>query len=181
MKIKSFFALFSILGFAGWSLWSCERIQTYSEIPEIRFKKLVFVVDSMDILGNLANYAVLTVSFVDGDGDIGVRSKDSISKIHWTWYKQAPDETYEPYQFPKTGTIADSIIIPYSSVMNKDEAQNKTLKGTIRVAFTAPRNPQNVDIMHIKFHIFDRARNKSNVVQTPDFSILNPPEEPIYK
>jgi len=167
MKIK--IVLF-LLCFAGWCLWSCDHLQTYSEIPEIHFKSLSFDwgTDKM---------AILTFSFIDGDGDIGVRTpNDPISKIHYTWYKKSPDMTYEPYQFPK-GTIADSSAIPYSSVMNKDEAQNKTLKGTIQISLFAPDKPQGVDTMRIEFYIVDRASNKSNVEYTPDFSILNPPDE----
>ena len=181
--MKSVFPLLCLLCIVGACLWSCEPYQRYSEIPEIRFKKLVFV-DSIDHpdLGNLVKYAVLTFSFVDGDGDIGVRTRhDSISKIHWTWFKQLPDGTYEPYQFPITGSINDSTAIPYGSVMNKDEAHNKTLRGSIKKAIEAPSNLEDADVMHIKFHIFDRARNKSNVEQTPDFSILNPPDELLAK
>jgi len=175
MKIKKFFALLSMFGFVGWCMWSCEPLQKYSDIPVIKFMSLSFE-DVTTELGT-DKMAILTFSFVDGDGDIGVRSKDSISKIHYTWYKKLPDETYEPYQFPKTGTINDSTAIPYGSVMNKDEAHNKTLNGSIKIALSAPTHPKDVDIMHIKYHIFDRARNKSNVDQTPDFSILNPPDE----
>ena len=181
MKLKTYFSLFCVSGVVGWCLCCCNSLQSYSEIPEIHFKSLLFE----DVFNNelTNNMAILTFSFIDGDGNIGVRSPDdSISKIHYTWYKKLPDRTYEPYQFA-TGTIADSSAIPYSSVMNKDEANNKTLKGTIQIALFPPFKPQNVDTMRIEFHIFDRARNKSNVDYTPDFSILNPPtpEEPLLK
>jgi len=169
MKMKNVMILMFAACFAGWCMWSCGRNVSYSEIPEIQFKSLVF-----DDLG-AGTMAVLIFSFVDGDGDIGVRSvDDSISKIHYTWYKKMADRTYEPFQFA-SGTIADSSAIPYSSVMNKDEANNKTLRGTIDIALYPPYRPQNIDTMRIEFYIFDRARHKSNVEYTPDFSILNPP------
>ena len=177
--MKKILSLFCVFGFVGCCLWSCGRNVSYSDIPEIRFKSLVFE-DRMDPGLDISRYAVLTFSFIDGDGDIGVRSPDeSNSKIHYTWYKKIQDR-YEPYQFA-SGTVADSTDIPYDTVMNKDEANNKTLKGAIEVALSPPLKPQGVDTMRIEFYIFDRARNKSNVEYTPDFSILNPPEEPITK
>jgi hypothetical protein len=175
MKMKTVLSLFCVLGFAGWCLWSCNTIQSYSEIPEIHFVSLSFE----DVITNdvTDNMAILIFSFIDGDGDIGVRTIfDSISKIHYTWYKKLPDRTYEAYQFPRTGTINDSTVIPYNSVMNKDDAQNKTLNGTIQIALYPPSNPQDVDTMRIEYHIFDRAGHKSNVDYTPDFSILNTSE-----
>ena len=171
--MKTVLPLLCVLGIC-WCLWSCERAQSHSEIPEIHFESLSFDSVYSAALEVFEKKAILTFSFIDGDGDIGVRSPlDSISKIHHTWYKKMPDKTYEPFQFPLTGTITDSIAIPYSSVMNKDEAQNTTLKGTIEIALDAPSKPQNVDTMRIEFYIFDRARNRSNVEYTPDFSILN--------
>ena len=174
--MKKVSVLFGVLGFVGWLLCSCGRIVSYSEIPEISFKSLSF--ESVTIENYTDQMAVLVFSFVDGDGDIGVRTPDdSISKIHYTWHKKMPDRTYRPYQFPKTGTINDSTVIPYNSVMNKDGANNKTLKGTVQIALFPPDQPQDIDTMRIEYFIFDRARHKSNVDYTPDFSILNPPEE----
>ena len=182
MKRKTDLSLFCMVGFIGWCLWSCEPIRSYSEIPEIHFKDLVFE-DRIHPDMGIIQYAVLTFSFVDGNGDIGVspQDKDAISCIHYNWYTKLPDRTYELYQFPDT-TVISSTPIPYEEVMNKDEAHNKTLKGTIEIALFAPTiNLQDVDTMRIEFYIFDRARNKSNVDYTTDFSILNPPTKPITK
>ena len=166
----------------GWLYQSCDPVRSYSEIPEIHFKKLVFV-DSIDhpTLGNLVKYAVLHFSFIDGDGNLGVApwEKDKegkpisgygMSRIHYTWHQKLPDETYEPFEF-ESGIISQSSEIPYNSVMDKSEAQNKTLKGTIEITLISPKNPQDADIMRVEFYIVDRAGNKSNIEYTPDFSI----------
>ena len=159
----------------GWCLWSCGNVASFSEIPEIHFKSLVFE-DRLDSLNNIEATAVLLFSFVDGDGDLGVNAQDvdKISRIHYTWLKKLPDRTYEPYQF-RDGNMNISSAIPYAEVMNKKEANNKTLKGTIEIALATPSKPLGVDTMRVEFYIVDRARNKSNVDVTPDFSILDPP------
>ena len=159
----------------GWICWNCEPIRSYSEIPEIHFKKLAFE-DRWDTLSKkFVNTPILTFSFIDGDGDLGVRPRDidSISKIHYTWYQKLPDKTYEPFQF-LDGSIGQRSDIPYSSVMDKSEAQNKTLKGTIEIEMVMPTIFQGMDTMRIEFYIVDRARNQSIIEYTPDFSILSP-------
>ncbi len=169
------------IGFTGiivWCLWGCEKNGTYSPIPEIHFKSLSF--DSVkNDLGGIDPMVDLTFSFVDGDGDIGVRDTTTlegrISKIHYIWYYKKADGTYETYAF-KSGITENTSQIPYSEVMNKDEAQNKTLKGTIEALLIRPRKPyepSDVDTMRIEFFIVDRAKHKSNIDYTPDFSILN--------
>jgi len=187
MKMKTFLSLICTLGFVGWGLWSCSRMQSYSEIPEIHFKKIAFADSIHPDLGYIGKIAFLSFSFIDGDGDLGVKPEEKnadgtnkpgggVSRIYYTWHKKLPDRTYEPFQFPVTGEITISSEIPYRDVMDKSEAQNKTLKGSIEVKLMTPINPQGIDTMRIEFYIVDRAKNKSNVDHTPDFSILNPPD-----
>ena len=74
-----------ILGL-GLCMWSCDKAQSYSAIPEIHFKSLLFDSIYVPEMG-MEEKAFLTFSFIDGDGDIGTRTPyDSISnKIHHTW------------------------------------------------------------------------------------------------
>ena len=144
-------------------MWGCGRAESISEIPEIHFKQLIFE-DRTDPLDETFKMAILTFSFIDGDGDIGVRQQDrpdnAVSRIHYTWYTRYPDM---PYKF-QNDSINHSSEIPYGSVMDKSEAQNKVLKGTIEIELQTPISPQGVDTMRIEFYIVDRAAHKSNVV-----------------
>ena len=155
-------------------LWSCSPIQSYSPIPEIHFVSLSF--EDVNTPLGIQKMAVLTFSFIDGDGDIGAKTENCNSRIHYTWYKKLSDGNYEPFVFPATGTTTDSIAIPWDRVMDREGAQNKLLRGTIRMELTMPRNPQDADYMHIRYFIFDRARNQSNIDRTPDFNILDLPD-----
>ena len=175
MKMKRVLFLLCMTGFVVCCLLtSCSPVQSYSEIPEIRFKELV-VEDRFDTaFEQIMRKAILTFSFIDGDGDLGVRKEDKdnpASRIYYTWFQKLPDMTYDLYQFNDTLTTITSAI-PYDEVMNKNEAQNKTLKGTIEIVLDPPLK-QGLDTMQIRFYITDRAKNESNLERTPDFSILN--------
>jgi len=182
--MKKFFSLICFCCF-GWLLSSCGNVQEYSDVPEIRFKKLAmeYLLDDMD---EITKTAVLTFSFVDGDGDIGVLPKymrdpdDEYSRIHYLWlYKKIPDATnpdffiLDTFRFNDNST-ENSAEIPWDQVMNKTGAHNKVLKGTIEIKLFAPTDGlHEIDTMLIDFHIFDRAKNKSNVERTPKFCIHN--------
>ena len=178
--MKTIFSLFVALGF-GLCLMSCGNIMSYPDEPEIHFKELEFrnIKDTLD--DEYRKMAVLTFSFFDGNGDIGSSPQDvlTISSVYFEWYKKitaqpANEDPYEIFQF-LTGETTLKSAIPYSKVMDKTEANNKVLKGTIEITlhstpwlFTIPAE---VDTMHIKFWIKDRAGNESNYEFTPDFNI----------
>ena len=67
--------------------------------------------------------------------------------------------------------ILNSSKIPFDQVMYKEEAQNKTLKGSMEVELSTPKNPADVDTMYVEFYIVDRSKNESNVERSPKFSI----------
>ena len=175
LYMKSFFTLLCML-FFGYCLRSCSSFQEHSEIPEIHFKQLIFE-DRLNLLGQMTPHAVITFSFIDGDGDIGVRPQEEsitditlVSRMEFIWYKILLGKP-EPYQFEKG--IITPIRIPYNSVMDRTGAQNKILKGTIEAPLDIPGEIQGIDTMFIEFYIFDRKLNKSNVERTPNFSVQN--------
>lgn len=173
--MKTVFPLLCILCF-GWCVGGCSRIESHPPIPEIHFKKLV-IADSVYNDMGVVETAYLTFSFIDGDGDVGLSPQDvdSVSKIHYTWYQKLPDSTYEPYQF--NSAISQESVIPWNSVMDKTEAHNQLLKGSIKLSMFTPTVLDGVDTMRIEYYILDRAGNSSNIDHTPDFSMQNPPAE----
>jgi hypothetical protein len=87
--------------------------------------------------------------------------------------------TYEPYMFATDSVTTQSYKIPYKDVMNREEAQNKVLKGTIEAVLITPRQPHGLDTVHVEYYIVDRAKHRSNIDVTPDFSILSTTATPI--
>ncbi len=173
--MKTVLPLLCIFGLLGWCLWGCENSKSYPDIPEISFEKLI-VKDKLDsLLGNITKKADLTLYFIDGDGDIGKYpySTSMLSQVFVTWQKKLADGTYETYTFAD-GSTTQKYDIPYDDRMNRDEAQNKTLRGTIEVSLDAPSGDLgDMDIVRLEFYITDRAQHASNVDYTPDFSILD--------
>jgi len=137
-------------------------------------------------MGRLTKTTILTFSFVDGDGDIGMIPKqwrapaDTFSKVHYLWlYKKIPDATnpdnfiLDTFKFAN-GATEITADIPWDRVMDKSGSHNKVLKGTIEIKPDMPLIGINaIDTMLIEFFIFDRAKNKSNVERTPMFCIHN--------
>ena len=159
----------------GWCLWSCERVQSGPEVPpEIHFEKLIFD-DIINGEFGIVKIAILTFSFVDDNGDLGVRNEgtnDTLSCVYVVWQKKLEDGTYENYEFD-TG-IVQTFRIPYNEQMNKDEAQNKRLKGKMDITLFPPSGPPpGMDSVRLEYYIMDRALLKSNIDHTPVFSILN--------
>lgn len=158
------------------SVSSCEKAASVSAIPEIEFQKLTTGTSGVDDLGSTLKTASLTFSFTDGDGDLGVRyenTTDTLSRIYVIWQQKKEDGSYEDYEF-ENGTVVD-YKIPYDDdKMNREEAQNKVLKGTIDVKLDTPRPlPVDMDTVRLEYYIMDRKLNKSNIDYTPDFSILD--------
>jgi hypothetical protein len=144
-------------------LSSCMKKEVYPDIPEIAFQSFVTQFDS----GMYAKRGFLTISFKDGNGDIGLR----------------PDQKNPPYD---TGSIYYyNYIIDYYEKQNgkfvkvelnptynaripylTPDDPNKAIKGIIVDTLTL--NPTPVfDTVKFKFYIYDRALNKSNVDSTP--------------
>lgn len=174
MAKKGFFILGVLC--TGWCMWSCEKNISYPDIPEIHFKGLNVDIIGGNSAGSIQKTADLAFSFVDGDGDLGVRdedTRDTLSQIYITWQKKLADGTYENYEFDE-GSVIQMFRIPYDDVMNRDEAQNKVLKGTVRITMDAPLNPpDDMDTVRLEFYIMDRALHSSNIDHSPDFSMMD--------
>jgi len=149
-------------------LSSCRKTQTYSEIPEIKYMSF-FLRDTTDLLGNPGLVGKLVFSFVDGDGDIGLKQPpDSIepgdpeySNLFFTMFdvqngilvEIGDDELEFPLYYR----------IPYFEPQRMDQS----LIGEVEVEFTYLLFE--FDTIKYDFYITDRAGNISNTESTPIF------------
>lgn len=142
---------------------SCKKNDQYPEIPEIAFQSFTLAFDT----NNIPRKGYLTISFTDGDGDLGLHPGDTLSP-----YQKGGDYYYNyviDYYEKQNGTyVLVPLSPPYSAripYLTPDDP-NKAIKGII--VDTLQMNPYPVhDTIKLKFFIYDRALHKSNVDSTP--------------
>jgi hypothetical protein len=161
--MKKNILFFGLVGFIFF--WSCEKPQMVSEIPEIKFKS-VSIENYIDTLQNEVKRVKLTISLVDGNGDIGLpengypgfESLDNKNLFITLFEKKegeyievnllAPHNYRTPYQVP--------------------EGQDKTLKADYEVTMDYSKAFFVYDTIKYSVFIYDRQKNKSNIVETPE-------------
>lgn len=149
---------------------SCMKKETYPDIPEIFFRNFTTVFDT----GRVAKSGILTISFTDGNGDIGLSSHDTFPP-----YQKNGDYYYNyviNYYEKQQGRFVKIILNPPFSAripFLTPDYPNKAIKGII--VDTLQMNPAPVyDTIKFVFFIYDRALNKSNVDSTPPIILRRP-------
>lgn len=149
-------------------LFSCKKTEVYSEIPEIGYKNFLFR-DTTDLLGNRSLLGVLTFTFVDGDGDLGLDQppdtatpgNPDYSNLFFTLF------AYQNGVISEIGEDELEFPLAYRIPYLEPEGSDKTLKGEIEVEFIYVAF--NFDTISYDFYITDRAGHESNVESTPFF------------
>lgn len=152
-------------------LSSCLKVETYPDEPVISYK-------SFEIFGDSA---IITISFTDGNGDIGLSKGDTLGDFapNSYFYFNAYLEYYELMNgvwvkgtadpggnnFPTADTIVFKNRLPNITPIG----QNKALKGDIRLTlepnFYNPISNFN-DSVKYRITLIDRALNISNTIET---------------
>ncbi len=160
MKIKLFIFIITSL-----VVWSCTKPQVYPPEPYIEFDSFTLT-DTIDPLDNPAIAGNLLISFIDGDGDIGLTEADTFPP-----YDTIYDKNLFLSIFAKEdGEFVEqelTVPIAYRIKDISPKGQNKTLKGKINVLLYYD-NSFTYDTFKYSIFIYDRDLNKSNVIFTPD-------------
>jgi hypothetical protein len=145
-------------------LSSCQKQESFSNIPAITFKSLTV---------KNANSAILEVNFTDGDGDIGyVGNPENAQPNFFIEYYRDSASIFVPMIFYVTAV--PSIAEPSYTIPDVTPAgKNKSLTGTIKI------NMENLtqglpivgDTLQFNVWLFDRAGHKSNVLTTPQIIV----------
>lgn len=149
------------------SFFSCQKIESISEIPYIEFKSFDLK-DTVDILGNEGKIGELVFEFEDGDGDLGLEQADTLypDTINYNLFFTLFEKIGGQFQVVDEEDLETSLNfrIPYI----ENVGQNKTLKGEIKVDFYYLL--MLYDTIKYEFYIIDRALHKSNVEATREIS-----------
>jgi hypothetical protein len=146
-------------------IFSCRKKEDYSIIPEIKFENFVWISDT-NIIGIPA---LLTISFTDGDGDIGTfDGKPGEPDLFITYF----EKQYGIWTDTVLGDHFKYTVQNYNSQISKiaPVGKNKNLKGEIQFKFGI-MHYSNFDTIRFQIYIVDRALHKSNVIYTPDIII----------
>jgi hypothetical protein len=168
-KVQQLFVLLACVGTI--LLQSCLKPDSYPDEPEITFREFKIMGDS----------AVLSIDFVDGDGDIGLNTSDTqppydpdsfyhynlyleyYEKMNGIWVKGTTDPAGD--NFPTGDTLNFAFRIKNIT----PSGQNKTLKGIINVTlepvFYNILSNHN-DTIKYRVSLIDRALNVSNFIET---------------
>jgi hypothetical protein len=145
------------------SLMSCVKEEQFSNVPAITY-------DAFFPESKSSGFGILRFKYTDGDADLGYENESrpiNNYDIYFEVYNLGPGgaKTRAYVETTVNGVIRlDSIIenyLPYVDLSGKQKA----IQGDI--TYRANFNIDNSDSIKVKFHIFDRARNKSNELETP--------------
>jgi len=142
----------------------CIKKESYSIVPQISFLEF----DKVYETGQYPINGILSISYQDGDGDIGLDPADSFP----------PYQRNGPYYYNLVLTLFEkqngvfvqiNDSIPFSAripVLTPDDP-GRAIKGYI--VDTIPLYPPPpYDTLKFEVFLYDRALHKSNVISTPD-------------
>ncbi|MBN2745131.1 MAG: hypothetical protein JXR34_00255 [Bacteroidales bacterium] len=162
-----FFALLIIASLAG-----CEKKDEYPPEPAIAFHSF----SKIDNGTGIDDQGILSISFTDGDGDIGLKTEDTLPP-----YNYASPYYYNIYidYFEKKNGVFEKIDLPISNNSRipyiDADLPEKGIKGIIEVELYINNILSNYDTIMFSAYIYDRALNQSNVIETPEIIIDKTP------
>lgn len=166
-KVGIFF--FSLMLLAA-SLGSCRKFEEYPPEPEIAFNDLVFLVNTETGIGEKG---ILSISYRDGDGDIGLEQGDTIPP-----YNPGGDFYYNLIITLSELQNGVFVEMPYNfsaripPLLPKD--QKKSIKGIIENEIPIYDPASTFDTIRFNIRLVDRQLNISNEVITPAFVRIIP-------
>ncbi|QNP52180.1 hypothetical protein [Hymenobacter qilianensis] len=186
MKLLRTLRTSTLLLLTGLAVSSCLEMPDYPETPSISFKSI----SSERVSDGFGLYdrVTITVSFKDGNGDLGLREEDKVEGSPWA--RLNPDLTLNPFynNYYITPLIRNAAgeFLPleldnpndnYNSTyppLDKDSNGRETpLRGDL--SFTTdffagdPLKPG--EVVRFEVFIYDRALNKSNTIITDPITI----------
>ena len=140
----------------------CLKSNDYPPEPVIQFLSYAYK-DSIDDLGNPAHLGLLTFSFTDGDGDMGLADSDTAAPFDHNLFVNRVGIKNGIEQPP----VELEFRIPYIT----PKGQIKTLTGEMDVELELIPLLLSYDTLFYELYILDRALHQSNTITT-DYIVL---------
>ncbi len=162
--------LVSIIAFI---FFACDPPKAYPETPDVKFKSLS-IANSYDTLGNPIKLLYLTISVIDGDGDIGI--KYSNNDIYPGFGDLDSTDLFIKLFEKKEGEFIEvdfKLPLNYATPFLELKGQDKTLKADLEIKIEEPLVDTFLayDTIKYNFFIYDRALHKSNTAESPEIPV----------
>ena len=180
--------LLIVLSFLALLFTSCQKPVEYPVEPRIAYEGFTYL---MDAEGNFSGEGVVSFSYTDGDGDLGLDDADSLAPFGINdahYYNLVVDYMKaENGVFVKTPLLsphvpshpADTLVLYDTVTFNarfcrlRDSEEPKAISGTMDYKLTVQNPFSPNDTIKFEIHILDRALHESKVIQT-EAIITNP-------
>lgn len=137
-------------------LYNCAKKDHYSNTPQISYK-------SFNLLSQ--DSALLSINFIDGDGNIGNSSDGNFFIIYYFW-----NPTLQKYKvFKNAGFLQDTIDVRNFSAPSS--IQHKPISGEIGLIMSPYRADDTIKKLKYSVYIKDNSGNQSNIIQTPEINV----------
>lgn len=161
MNLKT---LLLIAGILTGMIFSCVPPKAYPVEPEISFKEMKMI-DGHDTLQNPVKRIILTMSVVDGDGNIGLPKDYS-----WPGFDTLDNKNLFINLYNKKDSAFEKVdlLAPlyYRTTFLVPEGQDKSLTADFEVTMDYTKF-EDYDTIKFDFYLYDRDLNKSNIGETP--------------
>ncbi|MCR4858897.1 MAG: hypothetical protein K5890_12000 [Bacteroidales bacterium] len=145
----------------------CVHREHYSEVPHIEFVRL----EKLDDGTGRDNQANLVIAFQDGDGDIGLSSRDTTGPF-------APDSAYY-YNFfidfieKQHGewVVVDLPTPLHARVPYLSEDVPESIEGELTILTFINNYFSPYDTIMLRCRLVDRALHESNIIETPEIIV----------
>ena len=148
--------------------FSCRKHNQYPIEPVIEYLSF----DKIHSGTGSDSKAFLTISFTDGDGDIGLETDDTLPPFNYD------SEYYYNYYinyFEKKNDTFRKIDLPFTFntriPMIEEDLAERGIKGEIRVEVYFNNINSSADSIRFECQIIDREHHKSNIITTPSIFV----------
>ncbi|HMU10928.1 MAG TPA: hypothetical protein PKC54_13030 [Ferruginibacter sp.] len=129
---------------------SCKK-DKFTTAPQIKYKSLSHnLVD----LSPTSAVPVITLHITDAEGDVGINGND----VAWVYMKNLLTNKFDSVPFPDLQAAAKKNF----------EADIDVTIDKVLDCRSLPGNPLHTDTLFFEFYVKDFAKNKSNVITTPE-------------
>lgn len=168
--LKKAFTYIVALGIMVLSVYSCTKEETYPIIPEIKFEDFLLHYNSGI---NAYDMGVLTITFKDGDGDIGLEQHELVAPYDYNLFISlyeiidGDSAEYIPVVYNPSTQTFDTLTFNQRIPILTPTGADKSISGTIEDTLYIYSPDYPLDTVFFKVSIRDRALHESNTVYTP--------------